>query len=144
MELLLNDEARARIARDWRKSGMTQAEYAASHSITDRTLRSWLRRWAPTSLHGTEAVREISARAIEQFRALIADLDCNLDEDVATPPRQLDLPPSGPVVRQPAQARLPRGPGGDSVPATRPRGASERQPLVTTPMHGSLDFSNIV
>ena len=139
----LTDQDRARVARGWRRSGLTQPAYAASHGITDRTLRLWLRRWAPTSLHGTEAAREICARAIEHLRALLADLDCNLEEGVA-PPRQLDLPPPGPMVRQPAEAGLPRGPVGHSVPTPRPRGATERQPLVTSPMHGSLDFSNIL
>src|SRR6267143_1205492 len=140
----LTDQDRARVARGWRRSGLTQPAYAASHGITDRTLRLWLRRWAPTSLHGTEAAREICARAIEHLRALLADLDCNLEEGVAPPPRQLDPPPPGPVVRQPAEAGIPHGHVGHSVPATPPRGASERQSLITTFMHGSLDFSNIV
>lgn len=43
----MKDEDRARIARGWRQSGRTQAQYAAEHRITDRTLRMWIARWAP-------------------------------------------------------------------------------------------------
>jgi hypothetical protein len=70
----LTDECRARIARGWRQSGRTQAQYAAEHRISDRTLRIWIARWAPSCPSGTEAVRDVCERAIERLRALIDGL----------------------------------------------------------------------
>ena len=72
MEQQLNDEARARVARAWRQSGQTQGQYAAEHQISDRTLRTWIARWAPPCPSGTEAVRDVCERAIN--RALIDGL----------------------------------------------------------------------
>jgi len=70
MEQPLKDEDRARIARGWRQSGQTQADYAAGHEISDRTLRVWVARWAPLCASGTEVVRDVVERAIERLRAL--------------------------------------------------------------------------
>ncbi len=75
----LTDKMRASIARGWRKSGLSQSAYAATYSVTDRTLRAWVARWAPPC--GGEATRNVVERTIERLRALVAGLD---DEANAT------------------------------------------------------------
>jgi transposase-like protein len=71
----ISDEDRVRVARGWRKSGMTQAAYAASHGVTDRTLRAWLARWAPSHPASPEVVRELIEQTIERLRGLVANRD---------------------------------------------------------------------
>src|SRR5712692_6352690 len=91
----LTDEDRASIARGWRRSGLTQPAYAAAHSITDRTLRAWIARWAPSYPNADKPVRDVCERAIERLRALIADLDSHGDSPTAQSPPM--PPPPGPA-----------------------------------------------
>src|SRR5207302_10884417 len=86
MEKELRNEDRARIARGWRTSAMTQPAYAAVHGITDRTLRMWIARWAPPCPTGTEAVRAVCERAIQRLRALVD----GLGQPSATPASALE------------------------------------------------------
>jgi hypothetical protein len=71
----LTPEDRAAIARGWRASGSSQLEYAARHKITDRTLRSWIARYAPARTDCPEHFRRVVRRAIEQFQTMLAGLE---------------------------------------------------------------------
>src|SRR2546428_6721997 len=75
MGQILTTEARAAIARKWRGSSQTQAVFAAEHGITDRTLRAWLNRWAPSHVASPEVVRELVEQTIERLRGLVANRD---------------------------------------------------------------------
>jgi transposase-like protein len=75
MGQILTNEARATIARKWRGSGQTQAVFAAEHGITDRTLRAWLNRWAPSHTASPEVVRELVEQTIERLRELVTNRD---------------------------------------------------------------------
>ena len=71
----LTNEERAAIARKWRGSGQTQAVFATEHGITDRTLRAWLNRWAPSHPASPEVVRELVEQVIERLRGLVVASD---------------------------------------------------------------------
>src|SRR6266852_5142093 len=65
--------ADARLRREcalgWRSSGLSQREYAAKHGIQPRTLRCWIRRYAPTAPPVGEA-RRIVGEAISRWKAI--------------------------------------------------------------------------
>src|ERR1700694_3042242 len=71
----LTDLDRARIARGWRGSNLSQPAYAAEHSITDRTLRAYIARWAPVRPDGSQAVRKIVLDAIDRLQAVLGALE---------------------------------------------------------------------
>jgi hypothetical protein len=73
------DEARVAVARGWEKSGLSQAEYAAQHGISGRTLRSWRARYLPAGTP-VEDARRVIARAIEKLRALLAGLESGVED----------------------------------------------------------------
>ena len=83
----LKDEDRARIARGWRQSGRTQAQYAAEYQISDRTLRMWIARWAPPCRSGTEVVRGVVERTMARLRAVLDCLDQESAADSAPEPK---------------------------------------------------------
>ncbi len=70
--------ADARLRREcalgWRSSGLSQREYAAKHGIQPRTLRCWIRRYAPTAPPVGEA-RRIVGEAISRLQAILESLD---------------------------------------------------------------------
>ncbi len=66
----LTDEERARLARGWWPSKLTQREYAAKHGINERTLRAWLRCWAMTLPADPDVPLEMRDRAIGPLRVL--------------------------------------------------------------------------
>jgi transcriptional regulator with XRE-family HTH domain len=70
----IDDETRARVARGWEKSGLSQAEYAARSGISERTLRGWRLRFVPSGMPA-EAVRRIVEEAVQRLQALLAALD---------------------------------------------------------------------
>jgi hypothetical protein len=72
----LDDAARARIARGWAPSCLTQAEYAARHGISDRSLRAWMARFAVGSRPELR-VRAIVERALSELEAVRAELDAD-------------------------------------------------------------------
>jgi len=72
-EQVHTEESKASAARDWHKSEMTQAQYAASLGISDRTLRNWISRWAPT--YRESPAREVIEDAIERLRDVLVGLD---------------------------------------------------------------------
>jgi transposase-like protein len=118
----LKNEDRARIARGWRQSGQTQAQYAAQHQISDRTLRMWVARWAPPCASGaTEVVREVVERAIERLRAL-AD---GLAEESTSP----------------ATAGQTMNGAAATIQSLRPERQSNTEPATTTPR--GFDLSNL-
>jgi hypothetical protein len=124
----LTDEARAAVARGWRKSGLGQRPYAAQHAISERTLRSWVSRWAP-EYRGTEAVRDVCERTVERLRALIAALNV---EDSADDGAAMHSGKATIMVSPPAQlATTP-------VPAT---GKATRR--VETASPGHMDLANL-
>jgi transposase-like protein len=69
------NELRARVARGWPGSGLTQAAYAKQNGISARTLRSWVSQFVPTRLPpGTEA-RDAMVEAIAKLQAVLDDID---------------------------------------------------------------------
>jgi transposase-like protein len=70
-----NDELRARIARGWTESGLSQPQYAQQHGITERTLRAWRAKYCADRLPPGEAVREAIVDAMERLRAALDVID---------------------------------------------------------------------
>jgi transposase-like protein len=71
---MTTEETRAQVARGWEQSGLTQAEYARQHGISERTLRSLRRRYCPSGMP-VEAAREAISVAIGKLQAILVDLD---------------------------------------------------------------------
>lgn len=92
------DERRA-IAEGWRQSGLTQARYSELQGISERTLRDWLRKYAPLRCLDPERAREIVFHAIGELQALLARLDAGLEGAVtpeAPAPARLGTPTAVP------------------------------------------------
>jgi len=110
----LTNEARAAIARKWRGSGQTQAVFAAEHNITDRTLRAWLNRWAPSHPASPEVVRELVEQTIERLRGLVANRDAG--DGKPTPSGDVNtvetVPPAVPPRPSPAAPPIHSTPAG--------------------------------
>jgi DNA-binding transcriptional regulator YiaG len=70
----LTNGDRARIARGWRASGLTQPAYAALHAVTDRTLRAWIARWALPCQNAPEATRKMLSDLVERAQTMLAQL----------------------------------------------------------------------
>src|SRR5438132_3247372 len=66
-----NDVRRAAVARGWRSSLLTQGEYARRNGISDRTLRSWLQRYAPVPPGSSEEVRRVLRGAVDTLQRLL-------------------------------------------------------------------------
>lgn len=96
------DGDRSRIALGWRGSGMTQPAYAAMHSISDRALRAWLARFAPSCRNPDEGARLVLKNALEQLQALLRALDAvpagHPDPDPEPPSPSPAAPVCQPVV----------------------------------------------
>lgn len=69
------DEDRARIARQWRRSGLDQNTYASQHGISSRTLREWRAKYAPDTPPDIGAVRRVIEDALRELQALLAGLE---------------------------------------------------------------------
>ena len=72
-----------KIASGWASSGLTQATYAAKHGVTERSLRTWLRKFSsrpPTD----QLVLEIIDRAIKDLTAVRGALLLDLQLEVLT------------------------------------------------------------
>lgn len=67
--MTFDDEARARLAREWMRSPMKQSEFCAAHGISTRVLREWVRRFGVGDRPEARAVAIIDD-AIERLRAL--------------------------------------------------------------------------
>ncbi len=65
------DEERATIARGWRASGLSQDAYAAQFEVSARTLRAWLRLWAPCAVAPDDAAAKIIEEAVSKLRAML-------------------------------------------------------------------------
>lgn len=65
------DEERATIARGWRASGLPQDAYAAQFEVSARTLRAWLREWAPCAVAPDDAAAKIIEDAVSKLRAVL-------------------------------------------------------------------------
>ena len=94
MVLELTDDARAEIARAWRSSQEPQERFAAAHGVTARTLRGWIKRWAPPQEAAPEVVREVIKSAIERLHAVLVDLDAALAGKFIPKPPPVDAVPS--------------------------------------------------
>jgi hypothetical protein len=70
---LMTDEARAAIAMGWLNSSLTQEEWAKQHSVSVRSLRSWVRRFGPPRPHRQEQA-DLPGYA-DASRALPGDLN---------------------------------------------------------------------
>jgi hypothetical protein len=74
----LDDAARARIARGWASSCLTQAEYAAKYGVSDRALRAWVARFGGGS-RPEARVRAVIEKAITDLEELLAALDAEAE-----------------------------------------------------------------
>lgn len=74
----LDDVARARIARGWASSCLTQAEYAARFGISTRALRAWVARFGAGS-RPEARVRAVVEKAITDLQQLLAGLDAEAE-----------------------------------------------------------------
>jgi hypothetical protein len=80
----VDDATRARVALGWEESGLSQAEYAASRGISERTLRQWRSRFATAGMPVEEARRTIE-EAIQKLQALLAGLEASARDDMDGP-----------------------------------------------------------
>jgi len=86
MTMPFTDQDRARVARGWRSSGLSQPIYAAEHGITDRTLRDWISRWAPVPPGGAVVARKVILQAIERLQSVLGGLDMSVAQGTEAPP----------------------------------------------------------
>lgn len=94
---------KVRIARGWRSSGLTQQNYAALHSMSPRTLRSWLQQFAPElPAEAVEQVREVIRDAITRLEVIARSLDAALANQEAQEQPAAVLPPNLPDGNQSA------------------------------------------
>jgi transposase-like protein len=70
-----DDQLRARVARGWTESGLSQPEYARQHGISERTLRAWRAKYCADRQPPGEAVREAIVDAMERLQAALDVLD---------------------------------------------------------------------
>jgi hypothetical protein len=153
----MNDALRAEIARGWAASGLSQREYAALHSISERTLRSWIARFASRQ-PPVEQVRAIIMETIEKLQAVLDGLDQlggmpDGDEvdDVAqgaSDPTSIGMPvgtedvPEGEEPDQPtAIVTRSSGPACPPAPLPRPRPMpAPAEPVATIKVHKNSYF----
>lgn len=69
-----SSESRARIARGWAESGLSQAEYSKKFGIAPRTLRAWVERYASRQPPDAQ-VRAVVVETIAKLGALLDALD---------------------------------------------------------------------
>lgn len=69
------DELRARIARGWPDSGLSQPEYARQHGITERTLRAWRAKYCADRLPFGDGVRKAIEEALAKLQAALDAID---------------------------------------------------------------------
>jgi hypothetical protein len=128
-----NTPQKMRVARDWDGSGLTMANYATRHGISERTLRTWRSIYAPAvSVRGARITVE---KAIGQLQAVLnglppepAPVECN------TPSRQDQERALG----SPAQVP-PRTP---PRPTANPRSRPEATPVPPlAPIRTSFDWN---
>ncbi|WP_408628790.1 IS66 family insertion sequence element accessory protein TnpA [Anaeromyxobacter soli] len=87
------DGHRARVARGWAASGLTQDAYAKQHGISARTLRAWRRRHSARQPGGTA---DIPADSVEGLRASIQNAIDQLRGILDRLPPGRPPPPSAP------------------------------------------------
>jgi transposase-like protein len=85
------DEARARVARGWTESALSQAAYAELHGISPRTLRDWVSRYA-SGEPSAERARSAIQNAIEALSEVLAALNAELAERPAEDPKLSSTP----------------------------------------------------
>ena len=129
----LPNEQKMRVARGWDGSGLTMADYAGRHGISERTLRTWRSIYAPAvSVRGARITVE---RAISQLQAVLDGLPPEpAPAECITPPGQ-------------DQERALGGPGkAPAQPPPRPTAEPPRHPVAApapppAPIRTSFDWN---
>lgn len=98
-------ERRIEIARGWRASCLPQRSYAQQHGISDRTLREWLTRYAPTTPPDIEIVRRVIEDALRDLQALLAGLEPGDEHEPLQRRAPVTSEPPEPPTPPPAPAR---------------------------------------
>jgi len=134
----MTDESRAAIARGWEQSSLDQTEYARQHGISERTLRSWRRRYCPPGIPLDQA-REAICVAIGKLQAILLGLEA----ETASRPAREDPEP---VCRQEdAEAGPAVSQDGSAIPPVavevRDQVAAEAQPASAVPTGGEVGIT---
>jgi hypothetical protein len=75
---------------------MTQAQYAATLGISDRTLRVWISRWVPAYRASPAVVREVVVEAIERLQDVLVGLGTARGDGDAGPAQRAPTAPAAP------------------------------------------------
>ena len=110
----MTDESRAAIARGWNPLAQNQAEYARQHGISERTLRTWRRRYVPTGMP-VEAARDAIRQAIGKLQAILADLGA---EAACRPPGEDTGPATSETRATPEPVDVPAQVAAEAHPAS--------------------------
>jgi hypothetical protein len=123
----------------WRASGMTQSEFAATHTtISARTLRAWVKETRRPD-DGVAAAHAVITKAIVDLTAILGAIEaaapCHPDAPMtAVAERQAEDPAPGACV--PVEPASPAA--AESIPATAPSaavtGEAASQPTTGTPL----------
>ncbi|HJW74257.1 MAG TPA: transposase [Thermoleophilia bacterium] len=93
--MTFDDETRARLAREWMNSSLTQEQFCAQHNIATRTLRQWVEKHGTgrrPAAHALAIVDNAIAQLVALRDALVAEEACqvgaddDLDHEVAEQP----------------------------------------------------------
>lgn len=130
---------RFKIARGWPGSGQTQAQYAAQHGISPRTLRAWLARYSPGKPHAARA-KQVIERAISELESLLMELEA---EQAAPPDRCPTTVDFAEPSLDSSTASPPEEAVSDCHPDCRPNAAGFAPPEMRTPRKYGRFFADL-